>query len=206
MKIRPIGLKCRQLADPEAPLIPRVSNTSGATQQSEPTIAATTPAHNCLVAVCMGCSLHHVLRYGVKHDWGEAHNWLRTQVVCASSNGRRRLGCRCSKRSTAKLLRLRRQREPAKETRSLAVAKLALVEEQAGGLGATTRCAAGLSGSVRSTARDELPNHRAARVGLAHTGASHPTHRRMNECVTSAAHFWYNGASRDHLKTRLEAT
>src|SRR5882724_8864515 len=40
--------------------MPRVSNTNGATQQSEPTIAANTLAHNCLVAVCMGCSLHHV--------------------------------------------------------------------------------------------------------------------------------------------------
>ena len=30
-----------------------------------PTIAANTPAHNCLVAVCMGRGLHDVLGYGV---------------------------------------------------------------------------------------------------------------------------------------------
>ena len=42
----------------QAPLIPRVSNTNGATQHSEPMIAATALAHNCLVAVCMRCSLH----------------------------------------------------------------------------------------------------------------------------------------------------
>ncbi len=45
----------------QAPLIPRVSNTNGATQQSEPTIAANTLAHNCLVAVCTGSSLHQIL-------------------------------------------------------------------------------------------------------------------------------------------------
>jgi hypothetical protein len=32
----------------------RVINTNGATQQSEPTIAAKALAHNCLAAVCMG--------------------------------------------------------------------------------------------------------------------------------------------------------
>jgi len=31
--------------------------------------------HNCLVAFCMICSLHHVRGYGVKYDRGEAHNW-----------------------------------------------------------------------------------------------------------------------------------
>jgi hypothetical protein len=31
-------------------------------------IAAKALAHNCLVAVCMGCSLHRVLRYGVNYD------------------------------------------------------------------------------------------------------------------------------------------
>jgi len=32
-------------------------NGAHATQQSEPTMAANPLAHNCLVAVCMGCSL-----------------------------------------------------------------------------------------------------------------------------------------------------
>src|SRR5258708_32980600 len=59
----------------QAPLIPRVSNTNGATQQSEPTIAANALAHNCLVAVCMGCSLHHVLRYGGNYASRKVYNW-----------------------------------------------------------------------------------------------------------------------------------
>jgi len=50
---RPIRLERRQLTI-QAPLIPRFSNTKGATQQSEPAVSPPTPGHNCLVAVCMG--------------------------------------------------------------------------------------------------------------------------------------------------------
>ncbi len=46
-----------------------------------------------------------------------------------------------------------------KENRSLAVAKLALVEQKLVGFGQTTRCVERLGGRVRWTSRRELPDH-----------------------------------------------
>lgn len=63
----PIRLECRQLTDPCA-ADAESKQDQRRDAAKEPAIAAEALAHNCLVVVCKGCSLHHVLRYGVNYE------------------------------------------------------------------------------------------------------------------------------------------
>src|SRR5579859_6982045 len=112
--------------------MPRVNSTNGATQQSEPTIAANALAHNCLVAVCMQCSLHHLLTSAGARNVTQRS----AEVVKARCQG----GL---------------QRNPLARGGEIGPCR-----EQAGEPGPTARCAAGLSSGLRSTSWRSLPDHR----------------------------------------------